>query len=99
MSIEKIPVAVPNLPHPSLPHPDGIYFGLPEDEYHADQALGSTSLKMLAKGAADYWWGSSMSGRFLADDEAPKRGSIFCSARRSTSSSWKATPLFWTRTR
>lgn len=29
--------------------PDGIYFGLPEEIYHADGALGSTSLKQLAK--------------------------------------------------
>lgn len=29
--------------------PDGIYFGLPEDRYHADPALGSTSIKELAR--------------------------------------------------
>ena len=30
-------------------HKNGIYFGLPEDEYHADPALGSTSIKMLCQ--------------------------------------------------
>lgn len=29
--------------------PEGIYFDLPEDIYHADTALGSTSIKELAK--------------------------------------------------
>jgi hypothetical protein len=29
--------------------PDGVYIGLPEEVYHADTALGSTSIKQLAK--------------------------------------------------
>jgi hypothetical protein len=29
--------------------PDGIYFGLPEQIYHADDALGSTSIRDLAR--------------------------------------------------
>jgi hypothetical protein len=32
-------------------HDDGIYFGLNADEYHADEALGSTDVKGLHK-----WW-------------------------------------------
>ena len=36
-------------------HEDGIYFGLPEAEYHADLALGSTGLKLLAGEPAEYW--------------------------------------------
>lgn len=29
--------------------PDGIYFGLTEERYHGDPALGSTSIKELAR--------------------------------------------------
>lgn len=36
-------------------HEDGLYFGMPEAEYHADRALGSSDLKLLAGEPADYW--------------------------------------------
>lgn len=39
-------------------HEDGIYFGLDEDEYHADTALGSTDLRHLMISGSDYWWRS-----------------------------------------
>lgn len=39
---------------------DGIYFGLDEDAYHADAALGSTDMNKLAYSPADYWFGSSL---------------------------------------
>ena len=38
----------------------GIYFDLPEDEYHADAALGSTDLRRLLASGPDYWWQSSL---------------------------------------
>ena len=34
--------------NPDVIHQPGIYFGMPEDEYHADCALGSTDIKLLA---------------------------------------------------
>jgi hypothetical protein len=34
----------------------GLYFDLPEAEYHADPALGSTDLKTLLVSGPDYWW-------------------------------------------
>lgn len=37
------------------PIPDGIYFGLSEEDYHADDALGSTSLKALVINPVAYW--------------------------------------------
>ena len=40
--------------------PDGIHFGLPEDAYHGDPALGSTGLKDLIDNAPDFWWSSWM---------------------------------------
>lgn len=37
-------------------HEDGIYFGLAEDAYHADRALGSTDLKLLLGDVSAFWW-------------------------------------------
>lgn len=42
------------------PRPPGVYFGLDEDEYHADPSLGSTSIKKLLETPADYWWESQL---------------------------------------
>lgn len=40
------------------PIADGVYFGLDEDTYHADPALGSTDIKSLRTSGPDYWWNS-----------------------------------------
>jgi hypothetical protein len=37
----------------------GIHFGLAEDAYHADPALGSTDIKSLLGEPAAYWWNSA----------------------------------------
>lgn len=42
-----------------LYHDPGIYFGMPEDEYHADCSLGSTDLRNLIVSPAQYYWYSS----------------------------------------
>lgn len=36
----------------------GVYFGLPEDDYFADPALGSTSMKALWSEPYEFWWNS-----------------------------------------
>lgn len=46
--------------HGMVGRPPGVYFGLPEDEYHADPALGSSSIKKLLNQPFDYWWESPM---------------------------------------
>jgi hypothetical protein len=38
----------------------GIYFDLPEDDYHSDPALGSTDLRRLLTSGPDYWWHSPL---------------------------------------
>jgi PDDEXK-like domain of unknown function (DUF3799) len=38
----------------------GIYFNMPEDEYHADPAIGSTDLRRLLASGPDYWWSSPL---------------------------------------
>ena len=40
-------------------HSPGVYFNLPEDEYHADPALGSSDIKSLLGEPAGYWWNSA----------------------------------------
>lgn len=39
--------------------PPGIYFGMTNEAYHADSALGSTNLRKLANNPADYWYEST----------------------------------------
>lgn len=39
---------------------DGVYIGLPEEDYHADPALGSSGMKQLLADPADYWWSSPL---------------------------------------
>jgi len=55
------------LPH----HPDGIYFGLDEDVYRADPALGSTDMRTLAYAPCDYWYGSWMNQERPAETDTP----------------------------
>lgn len=38
----------PSIVPATVEHAPGIYFGMPDDEYHADPALGSTSIKAIA---------------------------------------------------
>lgn len=40
--------------------PDGIYFGLPNADYHADPALGSSNIRDLLVGGPTYWWNSGL---------------------------------------
>lgn len=52
---------------------DGIYFGLNEDTYHADPALGSTDLKRLLASGPDYYWHSRMNPLRPKDTVTPAR--------------------------
>jgi SAP domain len=45
----------------------GIYFGLPIEEYRADEALGSSDIKTLASCAPDFW--HQRYGPFAGDRE------------------------------
>lgn len=53
---------------PPVQHGDGIWFGLDEDEYHRDPALGSSDMKGLAKNPSAWWWRSQYN---LNPDPAP----------------------------
>lgn len=59
------------IPFESQPRAPGIYFGLAEDEYHADPSLGSSSLKTLAKNPSTYWWESWMNPRRPGEKDTP----------------------------
>lgn len=52
-------ITIPGQGRPKL-HEPGIYFGMPEEEYHADPALGSTDIRRLARNPTSYWHGSWM---------------------------------------
>lgn len=41
-------------------HQPGVYFGLADDIYHRDPALGSTDIKTLAFSPCDYWFKSPL---------------------------------------
>jgi len=54
-------------------HEPGIYFGLSDDLYHADPALGSTGLKRLLSSAPDFWWQSPMNPAREPETETPAK--------------------------
>lgn len=41
-------------------HAPGVYFGLPEDNYHADIGLGSGDIRSVAVSPADFWYGGKL---------------------------------------
>lgn len=43
--------------------PDGIYFDLSNDDYHRDEALGSSNIKMLRQSAFEFWYESKFNPR------------------------------------
>jgi hypothetical protein len=56
---------------PPAPFADGVYFGLDEDVYHRDPALGSSDLKRLAAEPADYWFASPLNPNRAPDETTP----------------------------
>ena len=49
-------------------HDDGIWFDMPNEEYHADPALGSSGIKHLIMSPLTYWTNSDMN-----PDRAPEK--------------------------
>lgn len=39
---------------------EGIYFDMPESEYHKEEALSTSRMKIIRISPFHYWWGSSM---------------------------------------
>lgn len=56
-------------PPKPAPFEPGIYFGLDEDAYHADAALGSTDIRRLARDPRAFWWESRFNPYSEEDDE------------------------------
>lgn len=54
-------------------HADGIYFGMSDTVYHADNALGSTGLKKLIGNAPDFWWESHFNPARPDNDDTPAK--------------------------
>lgn len=51
----------------------GIYFGMTNEFYHADPALGSTNLRKLANNPSDYWWESPFNPHREIEKVTPAR--------------------------
>ena len=56
---------------PVKPFADGIYFGLDEQTYHDDLALGSSDKKSLLVDPTVYWWGSPRNPMREIKEETP----------------------------
>lgn len=50
-------------------HPDGIYFDLPEEEYHADPAIGSSGIKNLIVSPLKFWIKSAYNPDKIEEEE------------------------------
>ena len=70
-------IAQPDIPAPPAPamleHDDGVYFGLPEDEYHSDPAFGSSDMKKLATNPASWWFGSKFNPNREEQEQTPSQ--------------------------
>jgi PDDEXK-like domain of unknown function (DUF3799) len=55
---------------------DGIYFDLPDEIYHADDALGSTDISRLIISPATYWAGSALNPNKPQGDEDATKAQI-----------------------
>lgn len=53
----------------TLIHEDGIYFEMPDTEYHRDPALGSTDIKALLYGPQSYYAGCKLNPFWEPEDE------------------------------
>lgn len=52
------------------PLPDGLYFGLDAEPYHAHPALGSGDVKRCFTNPAEFWWKSKMNPMRPADTDS-----------------------------
>jgi hypothetical protein len=52
-------------------HEPGLYFGMPDTEYHSDWSLGSTDLLNLLISPIDYYWYSRANPHRREDKETP----------------------------
>lgn len=52
-----------------MARPDGIYFGLSDEDYHMDPALGSTDIRNLLRSAPDYWFESNLNPSKVFDED------------------------------
>ena len=59
-------------------HPPGIYFGMPEDEYHADRSLSASGVKDVHVSPLTFWTHSAFNpAKTDKTSEAKERGKAF----------------------
>lgn len=56
---------------------DGVYFGLPEEKYFAQEALGSSDIKKLRKSASDWWWETPHNAMYDPPEESDTDAKAF----------------------
>lgn len=66
---ERAPIVWPKRPGD---HEDGIYFEMPEEEYHRDSALGASGIVDLNISPLAYWKNSAWNPKKFKEDEDPK---------------------------
>lgn len=66
---ERGPIVWPKRPGD---HEDGIYFQMPEEEYHRDSALGASGIVDLNISPLAYWKNSAFNPKKFKEDEDPK---------------------------
>lgn len=49
--------------------PLGLHFGLPAEQHHADDGLGSSAIKQLAENCFNWWWNSHLNPDRPEDDD------------------------------
>lgn len=71
------PFSLPRLPESPLFPAAGIYFDMPEDDYHAIPALSTTGIKRYAASSMLYWatcaWMNPEFAEYRAEQEAKKK--------------------------
>src|SRR5690349_5803745 len=66
------------LAHRLETHVPGIYFGMPEEEYHADRSLSASGIKDIHVTPLTFWMRSGFNENRLDDSSEPKeRGKAF----------------------
>lgn len=66
----------------------GIYFNMPEDEYHAQEGLSSTGIKEMLQSPTNFWFNSVYNLNYK-----PKKPTVLRMARCSIVCIWRAEKL------
>lgn len=76
--LDRLPPIEKQMPIDIGQHEPGIYFGMPEEEYHADRSLSASGIKDIHVTPLTFWMRSSFNADRRDDNTEPKeRGKAF----------------------